>query len=385
MISLVELTNFKCFQCQSFDLKKITLLTGLNSAGKSSFIQSLLLLRQSYYQDLLPDIGLALNGDLVSIGTAQDALFEGAEEEKIVFKIVWKNGEEGTWSLKYPQVSDVKCDRVSDVKYDRESDVLRLDSPPTQSKIYDASLYGDAFHYLMAERIGPRPFFETSDFQVRQRGQIGSRGEYAAHFLSVYRDKNIPNPILSHPKAESLSLIEQVRAWIGEVSPGTRIERKLSPDMGLVSLQFSYGLSNPYRATNVGFGLTYTLPILLVILASPPGTLILIENPEAHLHPKGQSRMGYLLALAASCDVQIVLETHSDHVLNGIRLAVHGGKIKPEDVGINFFQRIDENDQTFTQIVSPRIDRNGRIDQWPDGFFDEWDKSLDVLLEPAQE
>ena len=369
MISLVELTNFKCFQCQSFDLKKITLLTGLNSAGKSSFIQSLLLLRQSYYQDLLPDIGLALNGDLVSIGTAQDALFEGAEEDKIIFKIVWKNGEEGTWSL----------------KYDRVSDVLSLDSPLAQSKIYDSSLYGDAFHYLMAERIGPRPFFETSDFQVRQRGQIGSRGEYAAHFLSVYRDQNIPNPILSHPKAESLSLIEQVRAWMGEVSPGTRIERKLSPDMGLVSLQFSYGLSNPYRATNVGFGLTYTLPILLVILASPPGTLILIENPEAHLHPKGQSMMGHLLALAASCDVQIVLETHSDHVLNGIRLAVHGGRIKPEDVGINFFQRIEKNDQTFTQIVSPRIDRNGRINFWPDGFFDEWDKSLDVLLEPAQE
>ena len=95
--------------------------------------------------------------------------------------------------------------------------------------------------------------------------------------------------------------------------------------------------------------------------------------------------MGNLLALAANCGVQIILETHSDHVLNGIRLAVHGGKIKPEDVCIHFFQRIEKNYQASTQVSSPRIDRNGRIDQWPDGFFDEWDKSLDALLEPAQE
>lgn len=370
MISIVELKNFKCFEQQVFNLGKLTLCTGLNSSGKSSFIQSLLLLRQSYYQDLLHKVGLALNGDLVNIGTAQDALFEGAGfKDKIIFKITWTNELEGLWSFNYDQVSDV----------------LSLDSTPTSLEIYKTSLYSNSFHYLTAERIGPRPFFETSDFHVRQRKQIGSRGEYAAHFLSVYRDESIPNPVLSHPKAESFSLIEQVRAWMGEVSPGTRIERKLSPDMGLVSLQFYYGLSNSYRATNVGFGITYTLPILLVILASPPGTLILLENPEAHLHPKGQSMVGHLLALAASCGVQVIVETHSDHVLNGIRLAVHGGKIKPEDVCLHFFQRIEQSDQVLTQVISPRIDRNGRIDCWPDGFFDEWDKSLDALLEPAQE
>ena len=368
MIDIVELINFKCFEKQILKLGNITLLTGLNSSGKSSFIQSLLLLRQSYYQGLLPDSGLALNGDLVAIGTAQDALFEGAVEDQIGFKVNWRDGKEGEWLF----------------NYDRVADVLSLNSKPTAHEIYDASLFKNSFQYLTAERIGPRPFFETSEFQVRQLRQIGTRGEYAAHFLSVYRDENIPNNALSHPKAESQSLIEQVRVWMGEVSPGTRIERKLSPDMGLVSLQYSYGLSNPYRATNVGFGITYTLPILIAILSAPAGTLLLLENPEAHLHPQGQAMMGNLLALAANCGVQVVLETHSDHVLNGVRLAVHGGKIKPEDVCLHFFQRIEQNDQASTQVSSPRIDRNGRIDQWPDGFFDEWDKSLDSLLEPAQ-
>jgi predicted ATPase len=95
--------------------------------------------------------------------------------------------------------------------------------------------------------------------------------------------------------------------------------------------------------------------------------------------------MGELLALAASCGVQVVIETHSDHVLNGIRLAVHGGKLNPKDVQLHYFQRKNKKGQAFTDVVSPHIDRNGRIDQWPDGFFDEWDKSLDALLEPAVE
>ena len=384
MIDTIELTNFKCFEKRTLKLGNITLLTGLNSSGKSTFIQSILLLRQSHDQGLLPDFGLALNGDLVTIGTAQDALFEGAVEDQIGFKVNWKDGKEGEWLFNYDRVADVNYDRVADVNYDRVTDVLSLNSKPTALEIYNTSLFNNSFQYLTAERIGPRPFFETSEFQVQQLRQIGTRGEYAAHFFSVYRDKNIPNIALSHPKAESYSLIEQVRAWMGEVSPGTRIERKLSPDMGLVSLQYSYGLSNPYRATNVGFGITYTLPILIAILSASAGTLLLLENPEAHLHPQGQAMMGNLLALAANCGVQVVLETHSDHVLNGVRLAVHGGKIKPEDVCLHFFQRIEQNDQASTQVSSPRIDRNGRIDQWPDGFFDEWDKSLDALLEPAQ-
>ncbi len=369
MISSVCLNNFKPFEAEFLEFRSLTLLSGLNSTGKSSVLQSLLLLRQSYQQGLLPKTGLALNGDFVCIGTAQDALFEGAKEDSIGFKLIWEDGRQGIWLF----------------NYNREADVLALASQPTAPDIYQSSLFSDHFHYIQAERLGPRTYFEISDFQVRQHQQLGTRGEYTAHFLSIYRDKDIPNSNLCHPEAKSLNLVDQAEAWIGEVSPGTRIEIKSNLDMDLVSFQYSYGLSNPYRATNVGFGITYTLPILVAVLASEPGTLILIENPEAHLHPKGQSKMGELLALAASCGVQVVIETHSDHVLNGIRLAVHGGKLDPKDVQLHYFQRQEKEGQAFTEVVSPRIDRNGRIDRWPDGFFDEWDKSLDALLEPAVE
>jgi predicted ATPase len=364
MISSVCLNNFKPFEAEFLEFRSLTLLSGLNSTGKSSVLQSLLLLRQSYQQGLLPKTGLALNGDFVCIGTAQDALFEDAKENSIGFELIWKDGNQGTWLF----------------NYNREADVLALASQPTAPDIYQSSLFSDHFHYIQAERLGPRTYFEISDFQVRQHQQLGTRGEYTAHFLSIYRDKDIPNSNLCHPEAKSLNLVDQAEAWIGEVSPGTRIEIKSNLDMDLVSFQYSYGLSNPYRATNVGFGITYTLPILVAVLASEPGTLILIENPEAHLHPKGQSKMGELLALAASCGVQVMIETHSDHVLNGIRRVVHVGKLDHQDVQLHYFQRQEKEGQAFTEVVSPRIKRSGRIDKWPDGFFDQMEKDLMELI-----
>jgi predicted ATPase len=375
MISSLHLINFKPFEDRPLEFSPLTLLSGLNSSGKSSVLQSLLLLRQSYQQKLLSKTGLALNGNLVNIGTAQDALFEGAKEDLIAFELVWKNGTMGIWRF----------------NYDREADVLNLISQPVTEEVYQTSLFTNKFHYLQAERIGSRKYYDMSDFSVKEKN-IGIKGENTAYFLSLSEKQSIFNSKLSHPNVKTESkgslpdqeksqdLIDQVEAWMGEISPGTRITISPKPEVDLISMQYSYGDSKLYRATNVGFGISYTLPIIVAILSSEPGTLILLENPEAHLHPKGQSKMGELLALAASCGVQIIVETHSDHVLNGIRLAVHDGKIEPEDVQLHYFERQEKERIMVSKVTSPKIDKNGRIDQWPDGFFDEWRNILSKLI-----
>lgn len=395
MIRQLRLHNFKCFEDQTLDLGALTLLSGLNGMGKSTVIQSLLLLRQSYQQRLLPSKGLALNGDLVRLGTTRDVLFEGAVSNEISFYLdLDEESSEGChiggvqWSFRVDQEADVLI--LDQAKSGPEKD-LRCDAALSgkSEEFYESSLFQDAFHYLQAERIGPRTSFAISDFQVRQHRQLGTQGEYTAYFLALFGNEDILNPQLQHPAAMSHSLKNQVEAWMGEVSPGTRLSLNSVPDMDMVGLRFSFVTgrqeSNAYRTTNVGFGLTYTLPVLVAILASAPGTLVLIENPEAHLHPRGQALVGELLAHAAQAGVQVVIETHSDHVLNGIRLAVHGGKISHENVQLHFFERVEQDDQSYHQVVSPRIDRNGRIDQWPEGFFDEWDKSLEALLEPRSD
>lgn len=366
MLSSLTLKNFKPFENQSFSLKPLTLLTGLNSTGKSSVLQSLLLLRQSCLRDdLLDRVGLVLNGDLVSIGTGKDALFKRAKEDVITFEIGMNNDIKGTWIF--------DCDR--------QSDIMRISTLSiADAAVYDSGLFNDNFHYLKAERIAPRNYFQMSDFQVRQHQQIGSQGEFTAHFLSINEYAKIPHHQLSHPSAQSDSLKSQVEAWLGEISPGTRIDIGLHSAMDLVNLQCSYEDNNSYRLTNVGFGIIYILPIIVAILSAASDTLILLENPEAHLHPRGQSKMGELIALAASCGIQIILETHSDHVLNGIRKAVKYKKLEADKVQINYFERYLKKGQPTTEIITPRIYQSGGIDRWPDGFFDQAEKDLMDLL-----
>ena len=165
------------------------------------------------------------------------------------------------------------------------------------------------------------------------------------------------------------------------VSPGTRLHTTPHPGVDAVQLSYSFqrttGSTNQYRPTNVGFGLTYTLPVLVALLSSRQGGLVIIENPEAHLHPKGQVALGELLARVANAGVQVIVETHSDHVLNGIRVAVAKGLTLPQDVQIHFFTRTRDSRH---DVVTPVLDTSGRLDYWPEDFFDQWNKSLEALL-----
>ena len=85
------------------------------------------------------------------------------------------------------------------------------------------------------------------------------------------------------------------------------------------------------------------------------------------------------MAAAGAGGVQIILETHSDHVLNGIRVAVKKGKINPEKTGLFYFYK-DIEDSYRHKVMCPVLDENGRLDEWPAGFFDEWDNALLELL-----
>ncbi|MED4953934.1 DUF3696 domain-containing protein [Paenibacillus macerans] len=366
MISKLFLKNIKCFEVQEILLKPLTLLSGLNGMGKSTVIQSLLLLRQSFLQGALGKEGLSLNGDFLYLGTGQDLLNENAEKETLGIKIEIDGEKELYW----------------DFAYEKSSDLLPILS--TNYKHEFISLFSDNFQYLSAERIGPRSYFNRSNFKVMQQNNIGIHGEYTTHYLSVNQNQPIQNKLLIHSEGVSENLKAQVDAWLSIITPGTKLEIGDYTDMDIISLRYKFAsdrdISNSFRATNVGFGLTYTLPVIVSLLAAKPGSTLLIENPEAHLHPKGQSIIGKLMALASMGGVQIITETHSDHVLNGIRLAVHGNQVDPNNISINFFNKREINGKVKHYVDNLQVDKKGRISDWPEDFFDEWDKSLDQLL-----
>ena len=108
------------------------------------------------------------------------------------------------------------------------------------------------------------------------------------------------------------------------------------------------------------------------------GHILVMDSREAHLHPLGQSRIGEFLSKMANSGVKVIIETHSDHILNGVRLSVNNRVISSDKVGIHFFEK--NNSDNKTRIVSPQIDSHGNLSEWPDGFFDQSDKDLGKLI-----
>ena len=373
MIKSLRIENFKCFEDQSFNFGNLTLLTGLNGTGKSSVIQSLLLLRQSYQHRFLENKTLLLNSDLIQLGTVRDALYIARKNDRLGFCLEFSDKIRAEWHF--------------EPREEKSEDISHQISGGVPKEVYDTSLFGNNFHYLAADRIGPQSAFEISDYTVDDLGQLGDKGEYTAHFLKVFGDaKSLTDDTRAHNDSMGANLIYQVDAWMGEISPGIRVNlESYYRDIDRINLRYVYnmqgvGSTTPFRSTNVGFGVTYTLPIVVALLAAEEDTLVLLENPESHLHPKGQFKLGELMVRAASCGVQVIVESHSDHILNGMRVAVREGIIAPDKVSLYYLSRPENTNQFSSKVDSPRIDKDGSIDEWPEGFFDEFEKSLVQLF-----
>lgn len=373
MLSSIELRNFMAFECARISLRPLTVLTGLNSAGKSSVIHALAVLRQSADAGFLergePGTFL-LNGVFVNLGNGRDVLHDapgdsGGEERLGIGITFVDDGAQFSWFA----------------RYEPESDGLSVVAG--EEPMEPSNFMVSPFEYIAADRLSPQLTYPKSYRDVTAAGtRLGLKGEHSANFLRVHSDSPISNTLAKHASVENLNLLDNVNAWIGDLAMGTSIEVVDVQGTDLVSLNFyrqgPQVRTTAQRATNVGFGLGYVLPVIVACLMAERGTTIVVENPEAHLHPSAQALVGRLCALAAANGAQLIVETHSDHVVNGIRLSVKRGTIDKDDVLFHFFGRMpDQLQPTITEI---EVTGDGTVTQWPDGFFDEWDRSVTDLL-----
>ncbi len=383
MISELSIARFKAIRKAVLPLQRFNLLAGINGMGKSTCLQSLLLLRQSCMARTLPQLGLLLRGSLLDLGRGEDVLHQFEDEESIEFRIKTSDGE-ATWSFDVGKKHGLDHEILSLRKF---KDTY-ASSTKTNSIAYERPPFSAGFRYLSAERVRPEVAYETSFYSVRELDQIGTHGEFAVHYLTEHQNRAVVIEPLRHPAMSSTQtdLLSNVRAWMGELSPGITLDVQHYPGIQKASLAYEYDtgpgkrFTNPLRPTNVGFGITYAFPIVVAVLSSKPGDTVLIENPESHLHPSGQFKIGRMLAIAAAGGVQVFVETHSDHVLNGVRVAVKNGQIAHDDIAIFSFNRVTGDPMHDVQIASPKVDRDGKLDSWPANFFDETEKSLFELL-----
>jgi predicted ATPase len=367
MIQVIELKNFKAIKKHRFHLGNLNIMLGLNGMGKSTFIQSLLLLRQS---ENLSRGELRLNGNLVEIGKGADAFYQFSKEDKMTFNVSFTNRKQKNFEF----------------VYEKDADYFKtLSVELTDRDFFQESLFLNKFQYLSASRIDPKVIHDKSYKMVVDLHNVGDHGQYTAHFLHTYGNDDITFKNLKHSSADTLLLREQVNRWMGEISTGVKFNTTeiSNSDNILLDMQFvqpNLGFTSKFRPTNVGFGISYALPVVTALLAAKPRELIIIENPESHIHPRGQAELGKLMARVAMNDVQLIVETHSDHILNGIRVAVKEQEITEDRLRLFYFERKIEDTEQYSKITNIEIDKNGELSSYPKNLLDEWSNQLIKLV-----
>jgi len=356
MIERLHIRGFKRFATASFQLAPLTVLAGLNGTGKTSLIHALLLAREASQSG---DGGIVrLNGPFgLELGTAADVR-NWAVEGDIEVALEWDGGNVATW--RFTETSD-------DALFLQRAAVPDHPPPPFTGM-------PRVFTYLCADRLGPRSILGSAALPPEVL-EVGARGEFSAQVLAGLGDRLLPDESRIHPDSgpDDVRLLKyQVERWLSEIARPVEIDTDRFAGTPVMALRFRVPGGDWVRAPNMGFGVTYALPVVLGGLTAARKGLVIVENPEAHLHPAGQSRIGIFLAWLAAHGVQVVIETHSDHVLNGIRRAIGELRYLPAtDALVHSFSP----DDTGT-VHCLRFTSLGGLNDWPAGFFDQY--QLDV-------
>ncbi|MTJ47863.1 DUF3696 domain-containing protein [Dolichospermum sp. UHCC 0259] len=226
-------------------------------------------------------------------------------------------------------------------------------------------------HYISADRLGPQEYYLKST--INKFPNVGAKGEFTVNLLYKKRDDLVNDKLCLGEDAKTLAT--QTEEWLNEIFNGAKVEVP-SSESNILELLFNTSTSKDrFKPANVGFGYSYILPIVVSGLIAKEGELLIVENPEAHLHPKAQSRLAKFLAKVSSCGVQVFIESHSDHILNALRIAVLDDIITHEELSILYFQQNPEQ-----PVVQIPVQPNGGIEEWPEGFFDQMDKDFERLF-----
>lgn len=370
-MELLSIENFKCFNEISIPLNQLTILAGANGNGKSTVIQSLLFLRRTieycsnwegsplnqYKFEAINGLNVELNGSYcLSLGNSEEIIPRNFKSTQLKFQIE-KDYEK--FGISYVSDPDnllwLKPNELEKTK--NVSDSL-------------SSLFLQEFYYLNAERVGPRVRQDITFFDFPN---TGFKGEYVAQLIgdTNFNYKFEVEENRRNNKTNNKRLEQQVNAWLDDIMPGVSVSA--SYDINTLSSQIridnGYTSGESSIATNIGFGISYVLPIIVSGLIARKGSYLIVENPEAHLHPSAQSKIGRFLSLIAQAGVKVIVETHSDHFINGVQISCATGEINNEDVTINFFSHVEPKQQPKLESIS--INKLGELSSWPKGFFDQ--------------
>jgi len=367
MINKLQIKNFKCFLNQEINLGKLTVFAGANGVGKSSVIQSFLIVKRYFeeYNKNQKSISIALNdkkNTFLELGSSKELLNSDAPNTIISFSV---------YTDRLMKLIEFDTKRANTVLFSGDS-INSEEEDEEEKELMDFFSLSNTLHYLNAERLGPRNILELQDdvktvgFQGEFTGQViadAMKEEKGDEFVKVITEKRFDQDT-------SPLIHRQIEAWTNFALPDVQIQIKTFEEINKVRIGIRKKGANTdfLHPNNIGFGISYVLPIVVTGLIAQRGDFVIIENPEAHLHPFSQSRVGQFLAKMAGAGVQILVETHSEHVINGIRIGALKNFINHSDVIVNFFSQKSGEKVNVHKI---ELNKDADLKKWPYGFFDQ--------------
>lgn len=434
MLRRIGLQNFKCWRELDIELAPITLFFGVNSSGKTAILESLLMLKQTA-RGFDPGQHINFGGtdrDYIDLGSYRDVVSEHDEKKRIGMQMLWNTDttiffvsdklEDNSRSLK-SMTYDVTWGvdehvSISRLRYDVESE----ESPSDWVKVWRE----DAGSYLLTSS-----FAEPADIPDKVESPkscyvlpwTAHYGAEKKHFVSLMNVSGEFEHIVErfHPigslrlkperyyprtggKPETIGPdgANTIQALIASASEGRYLldhTALLLQDLELVE-EFDVKQIDTngrlYEATatiggiesslvDVGFGVSQVLPVIMMLLMAPRNSIILLEQPELHLHPNAQAALAdLLLYVAEKRNLQLIVESHSEHIVRRLQRRIAEAApafATPENVKMYYCQP----GQAGSTIEQVDLDRFGQISNWPERFFGDVSGDLHAMVKSALE
>lgn len=347
----LHLYNFKCFKNKQIQLNQLTALLGTNGVGKSSVIQALLLLKTAHDGKHDSNALVPLNGPFgLMLGTSTDIITQD-EDDGFVKMALSSDGEV-----------------LVDVAFAIDGVNQELGLTVSSYKETNLSHMLDYVYFLSAERLGPRA---SQPLQQMDYLHVGTQGEYTAQVIDSLSGREKVRPACMFSESKDPNLSSQVNLWMSFILPGVKVYAK-ADYAGLnasIRIDNQYSQRNPLLPTNIGFGISYVLPVITTGLVAKEGSIMIVENPEAHLHPAAQSAMGEFLGMVARSGVMVIVETHSDHIISGLQMDVARHPEFANQVTINNFSASKDLQQPRVDAIG--LEPSGNLICWPEGFLNQ--------------
>ncbi len=418
MLTHLKLDNFKIWRTTApMRLAPLTLLLGTNSSGKSSLIQSLLLIRQTVKSDD-PNLDLNLGNpdtlDSVTLGLFKDVLCRhgiatnvmtenqfgiefiwsesGDPSDSATFSARYRKGTEGGAELEYLRLGKegqgftVQRRKAGIYKLtlgaERNALGQSADYRPERSFAFSAAtLKKLGAKAKLIQNIGPELLYELSRIiylgplrRVAQRDYLWS-GRMPAH-IGDDGAKTVDALIASgiamqeaikrkKPMPDDAALFEQTIKWLKAMNLANGLLIKKLGKSGRYELliQNNEEYSN---LKDVGVGVSQVIPVIVAALFAKPGHIVIVEEPESHLHPLAQSQLAELFAdVSRKRNVQFIVETHSEHLFRRMQTLMARGEVATNDCAMYFVER-DGKQAKLRELIPNKF---GAIANWPDRFF----------------